>query len=154
MKIENKVIRMSLFSFFYVFLACCTFIVFHSYLKAPAINISMNDKTTTLVQLLYVGRPKRKGTLKHMQTAKIQTSLRTAQAGLDLRCLPTQDRDLVEFRGIIAKILTRCLTVQNALGLRHSYIPWGSFRQPATHVRNQYQNKQTMCCLLVGQISL
>ena len=56
-----------------------------------------------------VGRWLRKGTLEHMRTAKIQTSLR------------------IRIIGIIAKILSRRLAVQTGLGFRHLYMSQGPF---------------------------
>ena len=50
-----------------------------------------------------------------------------AQSGQDLRCSPTQFRNLVEDIGLIAKILTRSIAVQTGLGLSNSYMPYGRF---------------------------
>ena len=72
--------------------------------------------------LIHLGRLLRNGTLEHLPTAKIQTRLRVALSGQDLRCLPTKYRDRVEDIELIANILTRRVAIQTGLGHQHSYI--------------------------------
>ena len=50
-------------------------------------------------------------------------------------CSPNQYRDLVEDKGLIAKILTPRVVAQTSLGLRHSGMPLGSFRQVAAQIK-------------------
>ena len=77
-----------------------------------------------------MGRQLRKGILKYVRTAKIQT----AQSGQDLRCSFTQNRDLIEGIGCIAKISARRVAVQTGLGLRYSYMLQGPYCQPGGHL--------------------